>query len=96
VRIYNAVARVIRIAKAEGVPPHVAADRMAERRIERCRKARTIHGARKKSAVQEIELLLFLGQEDSGVNCSYRPPRARLVGRSSDSSSFFRDLRMSL
>ncbi len=49
-RIYNAVARVIKIAREEGVPPHVAADRMAERRIQRCRKARTIHGARKKTA----------------------------------------------
>jgi leucine dehydrogenase len=47
-RIYNAVARVIRISKEEGIPTHVAADRMAERRIERFRAARAIHGARKK------------------------------------------------
>lgn len=48
-RIYSAVARVIKISKEDGIPPHEAADRMAERRIDRCRKARTIHGARKKS-----------------------------------------------
>lgn len=46
-RIYNAVARVFKIAKEEKIPPHVAADMMAERRIDRCRTARTIHGARK-------------------------------------------------
>jgi len=49
-RIYNAVTRVIRIAKNDGIPTCVAADRMAERRIERARKARTIYGARKKPA----------------------------------------------
>jgi glutamate dehydrogenase/leucine dehydrogenase len=48
-RIYNVVARVIKTAREEDIPPHVAADRLAERRIERCRKARTIHGARKHS-----------------------------------------------
>lgn len=47
-RIYNAVARVIKLSREEGVPPHEAADRVAERRLERCRKARTIHGARKR------------------------------------------------
>jgi len=47
-RIYNAVMRVINLAKQDGVPPHIAADRLAERRIQRCKKSRTIYGARKK------------------------------------------------
>ncbi len=53
-RIYNAVARVIRIAKADKIPTCVAADRLAERRIERAKQARTIHGARRKPAVRQI------------------------------------------
>jgi len=47
-RIYNAVARVIRIANEDAIPTYVAADRLAERRIERAKKARTIHGARRR------------------------------------------------
>jgi leucine dehydrogenase len=47
-RIYNAVVRIIKISKEEGIPPHVAADSLAERRIARCRRLRTIYGARKK------------------------------------------------
>ncbi|MBI5117681.1 Glu/Leu/Phe/Val dehydrogenase [Candidatus Poribacteria bacterium] len=53
-RIYNAVARVIRIAKEEKIPTCVAADRLAERRIERAKLARTIHGARRKPVVRQI------------------------------------------
>lgn len=53
-RIYNSVARVIRIAKEEKIHTHLAADMLAERRIERAKKARTIHGARKKPAVGKL------------------------------------------
>ncbi len=54
-RIYNVVSRVIKTARQEDIPPHVAADRLAERRIERCRKARTIHGARRRSPRNKSE-----------------------------------------
>jgi len=53
-RIYKAVTRVIKIAKEEKIPTCAAADRMAERRIERAKKAHTIHGARKKPAIRQI------------------------------------------
>ncbi|UCD56906.1 MAG: Glu/Leu/Phe/Val dehydrogenase [Candidatus Hydrogenedentota bacterium] len=51
--IYNAVARVIRIANKEEMPTHLAADKMAERRIERAQKVRTIHGARRKPLLRK-------------------------------------------
>jgi len=53
-RIYNAIARVINIAREERIPTYVAADRMAERRIERAKKTRTVHGARSRALVRQI------------------------------------------
>jgi leucine dehydrogenase len=46
-RIYNAVARVIRIAKEEKIPTCLAADRMAERRIEKARREHAVRRASK-------------------------------------------------
>jgi len=53
-RIYNAVARVIKVAKEDGIPPHIAADRLAERRIQRCKRSRTIYGARKRRSQAQV------------------------------------------
>jgi leucine dehydrogenase len=53
-RIYNAITRVINIAKEENIPTYLAADKMAERRIERAKNSRTIHGARKKPQLRTI------------------------------------------
>ena len=40
-QVYNNVERVIEIAKRDHVPTYVAADRMAEERIEKMRRSRS-------------------------------------------------------
>ncbi|MGI5212395.1 Glu/Leu/Phe/Val family dehydrogenase [Plantactinospora sp. CA-290183] len=42
-RIYDTTREILRLADAEGVPPAVAADRLAERRIAEVSRLRTIH-----------------------------------------------------
>lgn len=39
--IYNSIEKVIEISKRDGIPTYVAADRMAEERIERIRNSRS-------------------------------------------------------
>ncbi len=51
-RIYSAVARVIKIAKEESLPTCVAADRLAERRIERAKAKRSLRRAQKKKSAK--------------------------------------------
>lgn len=53
-RIYNAVARVITIAKEHKIPTYLAADKLAEERIARAKEKRTIHGARRRPMLREI------------------------------------------
>jgi valine dehydrogenase (NAD+) len=42
-RIYDTTRDILRLADAEGVPPAVAADRLAERRMAEVGRLRTIH-----------------------------------------------------
>ena len=42
-RIYDTTRQILRLADAEGVPPAVAADRLAERRMAEVGRLRTIH-----------------------------------------------------
>ncbi len=42
-RIYDTTREILRLADADGVPPAVAADRLAERRMAEIGRLRTIH-----------------------------------------------------
>ncbi len=52
-RIYDSVSRVIKIAREHKVPTYLAADKLAEERIEHAKKSRTIHGARRRPYMSE-------------------------------------------
>ena len=42
-RVYETTERVISVSREEDIPPHVAADRMAERRLEEVRRLKTMY-----------------------------------------------------